>query len=94
MSEASEMGDRVDAGKRVLPLGCGEVAQRDTVAGAVLFGRKPTNRSNVSNATFGEAPGQRSTNEAICTCNQYFSRAIHANFQPCLLKKRTALRRK
>jgi hypothetical protein len=95
LRSTGEMHDGVDPGKSGHPIRSSEIAQRNAFRGGFVGARQGSHRGNVRNRALPEPTAQRPPDEAARAGDQHLAPSLsHAIFQPCLPKKRTALRAK
>src|SRR5450755_2992811 len=95
MSTTSEMDDRVHVGQRFVPIGRGKVAH-DSRVGVLAFSTRGAHGRDISDANCRQMPAQRAADESVRAGDEHLATNLrrHSHFQPCLLKKRAALRTK
>src|ERR1700722_659535 len=95
MSPTGEMDDRVHASQCLVPISRGKIAD-DSGIGLLAVSSRRAHGRDISDAHRREMPAQRAADESVCAGDEHFATNLrrHSHFQPCLLKKRAALRTK
>ena len=95
MGKTGEMDDRVDAGQGFVPISRGKVAD-DSRAGVLAVSAERTHGRDIRYAHCRQMPAEGVANESVRAGDKHLATNLwrHSHFQPCLLKKRAALRTK
>jgi hypothetical protein len=95
MGTTGEMDDRVDAGQGFLPVSRGKVADNNR-AGVLAVSTAHAHGRDIGHADCRQMPAKGMANESMRAGDEYLATNLrrHSHFQPCLLKKRAALRTK
>src|ERR1700674_774549 len=95
MGTTGEMDDRVDAGQGFVPISRGKGADDSRTGISAVSARRAHGR-DIRYARCRQIPAKGMANESVRAGYKHLAtnRRRHSHFQPCLLKKRAALRTK